>query len=265
MENQAKFMELMQEVREIVSAQGREITKEEIIRYFQGMDLTEQHYNAVYQYLFENGIKIRDFAGKIYEKNAEGDGKEDGQAKAVNQSSKAGRKLSQKDEKAIARYRQALQGIAGLEKEEEEKLLEQLAVAREKRIKEAYITGKQHFVVNMAKQYCGRGIPAEELIQEGNMGLLHAVARIMDKEAEKPYAAMAEKEIRQSMEAAIDRQISEKDWENTMLAKTNLLHGAAEYLAEENGRVPTKEELAEYTRIPVSEITELFRLSAKAD
>lgn len=265
MENQAKFMELMQEVKEIISAQNRETTKEEIAGYFRGMDLTGQHYEAVYQYLFENGIKIQDFTGKIYEKNAGEDREGKKTAKAINKPSKPGSRLSQKDEKVIARYLHDLRGIAGPEKEEEERLLAKLAATRKKSMKETYVTGKQHFVLDMAKKYCGRGIPAEELIQEGNMGLLHAVAMIMAGEGKKPYAAMAEEEIRQSMEAAIDRQVSEKDWENAMLAKTNLLHGAAEYLAEENGRIPTKEELAGYTRIPVGEIEELLRLSSTTD
>lgn len=250
MENQAKFIELMQEVKEIVSAQNREVTKEEVAKYFQDMDLSEQNYDAVYQYLFENGIKIQGFTGKIYETPA----KEDMAAEVQNT-------LPQKDEKAIKRYLQDLKGVKRLKKAEEEDMLAELAASYSDKIKETYITGKQHTVVKIAKQYCGKGILAEELIQEGNMGLLHAVAAIINGTASQPYAAFVEEKIKDAAVAVIDSRISEKDWENAMLAKTNLLHSAAEYLAEENGRVPTKAELAEYTHIPIKEIEEMFRLS----
>lgn len=262
MENQAKFMELMQEVKDIVSAQNREITKEEIEKYFQDMDLTKQHYDAVYQYLFENGIKIQGFAGKVYEPPEEEDMAQETQIhEKAEKKKKAESTLSQKDEKAVERYLQNLRGITRIKKAEEEDMLAELAASRTEKIKETYITGKQHAVVKIAKEYCGKGIPAEELIQEGNMGLLHAVAELMNGDARQPYAAFVEEKIRNAVVSVIDDRICEKDWENTMLAKTNLLHSAAEYLAEENGRVPTKAELAEYTRIPLKEIEEMFRLS----
>ena len=49
-----------------------------------------------------------------------------------------------------------------------------------------------------------------------------------------------------------------------MLAKTNLLHEATKYMAEEMGRIPTVEELSEYTRISVIEILQIMGLSEDA-
>ena len=68
-------------------------------------------------------------------------------------------------------------------------------------------------------------------------------------------------EIVNAMESFIDMETSGKDWENAMLAKANLLHEAAKYLTEENGNIPSKEELSEYTKIPVEEIKRIMGLS----
>ena len=38
-------------------------------------------------------------------------------------------------------------------------------------------------------------------------------------------------------------------------------HEAAKYLTEENGNIPSKEELSEYTKIPVEEIKRIMGLS----
>jgi DNA-directed RNA polymerase specialized sigma subunit len=71
-------------------------------------------------------------------------------------------------------------------------------------------------------------------------------------------------EVSHAMEAYIDEMTESKDWENTVLAKTNLLHEAAKYMAEEMGRVPTIEELSEYTKITRDEIKDIMGLSEDA-
>ena len=71
-------------------------------------------------------------------------------------------------------------------------------------------------------------------------------------------------EITHAMEIYIDEMTESKDWESAMLAKTNLLHEAAKYMAEEMGRMPTVEELSEYTKISRDEIKDIMGLSEDA-
>lgn len=75
------------------------------------------------------------------------------------------------------------------------------------------------------------------------------------------FLGTLEREVKQSMEQYIDETVSAKDWENAMLAKTNLLHEAVKYLSEENGTVPTARELAEYTKLSPAEINDIMDLS----
>ena len=57
---------------------------------------------------------------------------------------------------------------------------------------------------------------------------------------------------------------NDKDWEDAVLAKTNLLHEAAKYMTEELGRVPTVQELSDYTKISKEEISNIMGLSEDA-
>lgn len=71
-------------------------------------------------------------------------------------------------------------------------------------------------------------------------------------------------EIQQAIENFIDETTESKDWEDAILAKTNLLNEAAKYMTEEIGRVPTIDELSEYTKISREEINNLRGLSEDA-
>lgn len=61
------------------------------------------------------------------------------------------------------------------------------------------------FVVSLAHQYEGRGLDVEDLISEGNIGMMQAAARF-DGEAGKRFVAYAAPYIRQAMEQAIEQQ-----------------------------------------------------------
>ena len=112
------------------------------------------------------------------------------------------------------------------------------------------------------------------MIAEGNIGILMALERIGSTPADfrKGTApdldrihSVIEEEIRLAIENMIDSVTAAKDWESTVLAKTNLLHEAAKYLAEENGREATPWELAEYTKIPLAEIHDLLDLRSTSE
>ena len=132
-------------------------------------------------------------------------------------------------------------------------------------------------VVKIARNYADRenvkkGITGmDELIAEGNVGLLEAISVI--EENKKNFVdsnnvpnfdsidGAIYMEVTNAIESLLDTVTSDKDWESAVLARTNLLNEAAKYMTEEMGRVPTKEELSEYTKIPVDEIRGIMGLS----
>ena len=58
-----------------------------------------------------------------------------------------------------------------------------------------------------------------------------------------------------------DGQLESKGMENTIVARTNLIHEATKALAEEWGHLATVEELAEYTKMTEEEIQMYVELS----
>jgi RNA polymerase primary sigma factor len=81
-----------------------------------------------------------------------------------------------KDETTLALYLREINRIPLLSREEEDKIAREAAkgskIARDK-----LVNANLRFVVNVAKKYQGQGLPLEDLISEGNIGLLNAVQR----------------------------------------------------------------------------------------
>ena len=70
--------------------------------------------------------------------------------------------------------------------------------------------------------------------------------------------------VKGQMEEYCRQQEGECNSTNTILAKVNLLHEAKKALAEENGTIPTLEELCDYTKISQKEIEDILALHSGA-
>ena len=70
--------------------------------------------------------------------------------------------------------------------------------------------------------------------------------------------------LRSAVEEGIMKYVSEingeKEAEEAMLAKVSLVHAAKKLLKEEIGQDPTIEQLADYTKMSVEELTDVFEL-----
>lgn len=280
MENQSKLLEMLQEIKTIAAAQQNTLTKEEVKKYLGGEELSEQKMQAVYQYLGENGITVEgyDFVPPVKESIVKEKDKPVAKKSVTNQSKSAagrasGKTVSAKESRRdvnMKLYRQEIARYAGT-------LEEKQVVAflkGEEAFRNSIIEGYLEKVIELAGNYKKRNVPADELIAEGNVGLLLAMQIIEQNRgeylcadgslnAEKFYGTL-DMEITHAMEVYIDEMTESKDWENAMLAKTNLLHEATKYMAEEIGRVPTIEELSEYTKISRDEIMDIMGLSEDA-
>ena len=73
----------------------------------------------------------------------------------------------------------------------------------------------------------------EDLIQEGNLGLLEALGKVGEISNIEDADTFIIESIRQAMVEVVDEEIGENDWEETVLAKTGLISEAAKYLAED--------------------------------
>ncbi|MDR0403638.1 MAG: RNA polymerase sigma factor RpoD/SigA [Treponema sp.] len=85
-------------------------------------------------------------------------------------------KQSLKDETTLALYLREINHIPLLSREEEDETARE-AAAGNKKAQDKLVNANLRFVVNVAKKYQGQGLPLEDLISEGNIGLLNAVQR----------------------------------------------------------------------------------------
>lgn len=115
-------------------------------------------------------------------------------------------------------------------------------------------------VVTIAKQYQGRGLPLSDLIQEGNMGLLHAIGKY-DPESGNRFSTYATWWIRQRVIRSIadsSRMIRLPVHVNDALGR---VHRQTAALSATLGRPPTPEEVAEASGITVEALTRYQRMA----
>ena len=105
------------------------------------------------------------------------------------------------------------------------------------------ITANLRFVVRVAGEYTGRGLPLSDLIAEGNMGLIRAT-QTYDPDRGYKFITYAVWWIRQAMLSALNRQTHPVAFPVNQIDDRDVLNKVSAALSQEYGRVPTIDELA---------------------
>jgi len=124
------------------------------------------------------------------------------------------------------------------------------------------IQANLRLVVKIAHDYSNYGLPLLDLISEGNIGLMKAVDRFDPAKGGKlsTYAAWW---IKQSIKRALANQSKTIRLPVHLVDKIARLRRIAMRLAEDFGRDPTDEELAEEMELPVAKISQLRTASIR--
>ncbi|MDP9074798.1 MAG: sigma-70 family RNA polymerase sigma factor, partial [Actinomycetota bacterium] len=122
---------------------------------------------------------------------------------------------------------------------------------------QAFINSNLRLVVSIAKRYQSSDMPLLDLVQEGNLGLIHAVDKFDWRKGFK-FSTYATWWIRQSIGRGIDNSartirlpVHAGDQVRRLIRVRNHMEG-------ELGRVPTAAELAEALQVSEEHVTELL-------
>lgn len=242
---QKEFLRQMEELVDFGRTKESTLTKEEIADYCSDMALTEEQLELLYAYLDEHRIHVPGFS-----KQSEG----------TTEKKTEDEKLAPEDSKYLRVYRKELRSLPEYSPEDIEKMYERLRRG-EKEVMEAVIESHLKRVVTLAGKYRGRGVPLEDLIQEGNLELITTVSGLCGNREVMDFKKAIDHAVRSRLIELVDEELANSDQESSVLARINLLLEATHTLAEEYGRIATIEELSEFTHMDEGEIRMYVELS----
>jgi RNA polymerase nonessential primary-like sigma factor len=132
--------------------------------------------------------------------------------------------------------------------------------------RQAMIERNLRLVVSIAKNYLGRGLPMPDLIEEGNLGLMHAIAKF-EPERGFRFSTYASWWVRQSIERAIMHQSRlvrlpvHVVRELNQVVKARRALEAQSSLQADAGRAVRTEDIAQRLGRPAAEVDALLKMA----
>ncbi len=251
MENQERFKEALGSLLAEAKEAGGRVTEETISRHFEGFPLTDEQRTLLYSYLELNQIEVEghdtDKESLSYLKG----GKETEE--------KPEKKLTGEDSRCYQMYLTELTHIQKIRETELPGLLAAAASgdrAARNRLTEGYL----YRVVELAKEYAGRGVLMADLIQEGNMALFLSLDTFSGGE----FGVHITKEVCSAMDAAVAEQSGQENTGSYLAAQANAMMKATEELVEELGREATLAEVAAKMNLSEDMTRDIMKISMDA-
>lgn len=136
---------------------------------------------------------------------------------------------------------------------DEEKMLSRQISDGDAAARDRMVRANLRLVVNIARAYTGKGLPLQDLIEEGNLGLLRAVEGF-DPDMGTRFSTYASYWIKQSIKRALVNSAKTIRIPAYMVELLSKWRRATAKLSDQLGRTPTPEEVAVELEIPTKKL-----------
>ena len=240
MDQQTKFKTALAALAASAETKDRKLTKADVKEFLEDMGLGEEQMKLVYAYLASKHIHVE---------GAELPKVED-------------TPYSQEEQEFLKQYEKDRKAFRQCAEEEKAGLFAKAAdgdVQAKHRLAEHYM----NWVLEIAEDYAHRGMMIQDLIQEGNIGLLIGLDTLGLMEEGLTSEEHLEKEIRHAIRSALDEQEGEKSTGDEITEKLNKMADAISELTEDLGRQVSPDELSLYLDMSLEEIEDLLRIAGE--
>lgn len=171
------------------------------------------------------------------------------------------KKYTKRESESLDRYLQEIGKVNLLSADEEIELAKRIRKGDQKAL-EALTKANLRFVVSVAKQYQNQGLSLEDLINEGNLGLIKAATRFDETRGFK-FISYAVWWIRQAILQAISEQSRIVRLPLNRVGILSRIGKAYKELEQEFEREPSASEIASELKMDVSDVTDTLTISSR--
>ncbi|MCD7885453.1 MAG: hypothetical protein LUI87_17400, partial [Lachnospiraceae bacterium] len=252
MDNRIIFREMLTELKVAADEKEGILTHGEIREILKSMPLEEEHFQLIYEYLEEQNIRVvesREELSKIGEGEGiclAGPGEAMSDAGQPCQSDEAMDDETVSDSRqSLSFYLEELEKLAPVDDAEEMRLIDR-ARAGDDGAKEQLIGIYLPLICSMAEEYGEETMSGEDLIQEGNLGLLLAVDSLGEFDNAAACRAWMINMARKAMEDAVKSSQDGQKMDDGLLSRINHLNEAVHNLERDLGHKVSAEEVSAY-------------------
>jgi len=171
------------------------------------------------------------------------------------------KKTEKRPKQSIEKYLEEIGGFSPLPPAEEIELTRRIRKGESTAL-DKLVKANLRFVISVAKEYQGQGLPLQDLISEGNLGLIKAAQRFDETRGFK-FISYAVWWIRQSILQALAEQSRVVRLPLNRVGAINKVGRVLEKLEKRYGREPSMAEVADTMEMSDYEVADVLKTSAR--